>query len=126
MLRNAQREAWEVVCDKYKVEKVNYNRLCQELRQKGTKVCNLPPKPKRCLQKEIFKEVRERWERDVDMDEDLMKVDKEASGFGDDFEIEMSSFHGEGGRASPDWSGSGGEDKKEDDEDEDLMNVDES
>jgi len=58
------------------------------------------------------------------MDEDLMEVDEEASKSSDDFEIEVSSFYGEGDRASPDWNGSGGEDEKEDDKDEDLMDVD--
>ena len=116
LLRNAQREAWEVVCDKYGVKKAKYDRLCQELRQKGIKVHDLPPKPKRRLQKEVFKEVKEKWENNIDMDQDLMEVDEEASEFGDDFEIEMSPFHGEDGRLSPYWSGNSGEEEKADDE----------
>jgi hypothetical protein len=35
LLRNAQREAWEVVCNKYEIKKARYNQLCQELREKG-------------------------------------------------------------------------------------------
>ena len=124
LLRNAQKEAWEVVCDEYEAEKAEYNGFCQELRQKGTKVRDLPPKPKRHLQKEVFEEVREKWERDVGTDEDLMEVDEEASEFGENFEIEALPLHGEHGRASSDWSASSGEEEK-DDEDEDLMDVDE-
>lgn len=32
LLRNAQKEAWEVVYNEYEAEKAEYNRLCQELR----------------------------------------------------------------------------------------------
>ena len=81
-------------------------------------------KPKRHLQKEVFKEVRERWESDIDMNQDLMEVDEEASKFGDDLEIEMSSFHGEDSRWSPDWSDNSREEEKADDKDNDLMDID--
>ena len=124
LLRNAQKEAWEVVCDEHEAEKAEYNRLCQELRQKGTKVHDLPPKLKRRLQKEVFEAVREKWERDVDTDEDLMEVDEEVSEFGENFEVEVLSLHGEHGRASSDWSASSGEEEK-DDEDKDLIDIDE-
>jgi hypothetical protein len=123
LLRKAQRGAWEMVCNEYETEKAKYDRLCQELRENGTKVRDLPLKPKRHLQKEVFDEVREEWERDVDMDEDPMEVDEEASDFADNFEIEMLPFHGEISRASPDWSGNSREEEKEDSKGEDLMDV---
>jgi len=126
LLRNAQKEAWEVVCNEYEIKRARYERLCQELRNKGTKVRDLPPKPKRRLQKEVFEEVREEWERDVDIDEDLMETD-EASEFDGSCGIEISSFNGEGSVTSPGWRGSSGEEEKDDDDDddEDLMDVDE-
>jgi len=125
LLRKALKEAWEAVCNEYGVEKAAHERVCEELRNKGTKVCDLPPKPKRQLQKEVFEEVRERWERDIETDEDLMEVDEEESEFGDDCEVEVSLFHGEGDRIGSGWSGSSGEEEEENDEGEDLMDVDE-
>jgi hypothetical protein len=53
-----------------------------------------------------------------------MEVDEEASEFGDDFEIEVSSFHRESGRASADWGSGSGEEEKEDSKGEDLMGID--
>jgi len=124
LLRNAQKEAWEAECDQYKDEKAKHERLCQEMRQNGTKVRDLPPKPKRLLQKEVFEEVREKWERDLEMDEDLMDVDEdETSEFGDDCNVEVSSFHGDDGWAGPGGGASSdGEEGKDDDED--SMDVD--
>ena len=125
LLRNAQKEAWEVVCSEYEIEKAKHNRLCQELKDKGIKVRDLPPKPKRRLQKEVFEEVREGWENNTDMDEGLMEVDEEESEFDDNCDIEMLPFDEEDGGASPGWSGGSGEEEKEGNEDEDLMDVDE-
>ena len=79
LLKKAQRAAWEMVCDEYRVEKARHERLCQELKEKGTRVRNLPPKPKRRLQKEVFEEVKGKWGQDVETDEDLMRIDEEAS-----------------------------------------------
>ena len=126
MLRNAQKEAWEAECDWYEDKKAKHERLCQELRNDGTKVRDLLPKPKRHLQKEVFKEVREKWERDLEIDEDLMDVDEDKmSEFGDDCEVELTSFHGDDGGTGPGW-GSGGEGEGgENNGDEDLMDVDE-
>lgn len=125
-LRITQKEAWEVVCSEYEVEKAKHERLCQKLRDEGTKVRDLPPKPKRRLQKEVFEEVRERWERDLATSEDLMDIDEdEVSEFGDDCEVEVSSFYGSSGGAGSGWGGSSGGEEGEDDEDEDLMDVDE-
>ena len=126
LLKGAQREAWEAACDKYEAEKAKHERLCQELRNRGTKVRDLPPKPRRCLQREVFEEVREKWERDLEISEDLMDIDEdEASEFGDDCEVEALSSHGDYGGIGPGLDGGnegGGED---DDEDEDLMDIDE-
>ena len=129
-LKNTQKEAWEVVCSEYEVEKAKHERLCQKLRDEGTKVRNLPPKPKRRLQKEVFEEVREKWERDLATSEDLMDIDEdEASEFGDDCEVEVSSFcgggGGSGGGTGSGWGGSSEGEEEENDEDEDLMDVDE-
>lgn len=125
LLKNMQREAWEVVCSEYEVEKARHERLCQELREKGTKVCDLPPKPKQHLQKEVFQEVREKWEQEVETSEDLMDVDGETSEFDNNCEVEMSLFHGEDDKASLGWSDSSGKEEWEDNEEEDLMDVDE-
>ena len=125
LLRSAQKEAWELACEEYETQKAKHDRLCQRLRDGGTKVRDLPQKPRRRLQREVFEEVREKWEREADLDADLMEVDEDTSEFGDDCEIEVSPFHGEGDRVSFGGGSSSGEEEKQDDEDEDLMDVDE-
>jgi len=50
-----------------------------------------------------------------------MEINGEADEFDDDCEIEVSSFYGEGGWASPGCNGSG----EEEEEGKDLMDVDE-
>ena len=59
----------------------------------------------------------------MDIDED------EASEFGDDCEVEVSSFCGGGGSSGggtgSGWGGSSEGEEEENDEDEDLMDVDE-
>ena len=42
LLKNVQREAWELVCSEYDVAKAEHDRVCQELRERGVKVCDLP------------------------------------------------------------------------------------
>jgi hypothetical protein len=127
LLRNVQKEAWEEVCSWYEVEKAEYKRLCQKLRDEGRKVHNLPSRPKRCLQKEVLKGVRQKWERDVAADEDLMAVDEDASKYEDNCEVEASFFCEEDGQESSGWGGSSVEEEEEEEEgnaDENLMDVD--
>ena len=126
ILRKAQKEAWEEVCRRYTIEKAEHERCYHQLREGGIRVRDLPPKPKRCLQKDVFNKVREEWVRDLEIDEDRMEVNKSgvSSVFDDDDLVEVSPFHqkdGEGGLGLD----SDGEDK-EDEEDEggDLMDVD--
>lgn len=75
---------------------------------------DLPMKPKRCLQKEVFEEIQEMWEG-AEASEDLMEVDEDSSEFEDDCEVEVSPFHGDLSGASPGWSsGSRGEERADD------------
>ena len=126
MLKNAQKEAWETACNRYEIKKAEHERLCQKLRNGGIKIRDLPPKPKRVLQKDVFEEIREKWEKGIEMDMDLMDIDEEeVSEFGDDCEVEVSPFHGDDGEVGSGWDGSNEGDEEEQDEDEDLMDVDE-
>ena len=61
LLKKGQSAAWEVVCDEFRVEKARHERLSQELKEKGTRVRDLPPKPKRHPQREVFEEVKGKW-----------------------------------------------------------------
>jgi hypothetical protein len=76
----------------------------------------------------VFKGVRQRWERDVVVDEDLMAVDEDASEFEDNCEVEVSFFCEEDDWESPGWGGSSVEEEEEEEGqgnvDEDLMDVD--
>ena len=117
-----QKEAWEEVCNRYVIKKAKYERHCEELRRAGTKVRDLPPKPKRCLQKEVFDEVREKWVRDLEIDEDQMEVDGAVSKFDDNCLVEVSPFHEEDGGMSSCW-GTGGEDGEDEGAGEDLMDI---
>ena len=122
LLRNAQREAWEIACNEYDIAKATHDRVCQELRDNGTKVRDLPPRPKQQRQKEVFDKVREQWEGN---DGELMNVDEDVSEFDETCEIEVSSLHEDDG-GSLDWYGSGREEEEEEeDQDADVMDVDE-
>ena len=121
-MRNAQKEAWEEVCRKYAIEKAEYERCCEEMRRTGTKVRDLPQKPKRHLQKDVFNEAREKWVRDLETDKDQMEVDEDfESEFGDRL---VASPSRNGGGVGSGW-GSSGEDEAGEDGDEDIMDVDE-
>ena len=125
LLKKAQKEAWEEVCDEYETEKREHERLCQKLKSKGIKTRDLPPRPKRCLQKVVFEEIRQRWIEDVEIEEDRMDVDEDESEFDDDCEVEALPFCGEGIGTGLDWGDSSGEEEQGDDDDnEDLMNID--
>ena len=112
MLKNAQKQAWEVVCNEYEIEKARHERVCQELRENGTRVRDLPQKPKRRPQKEVSEEVREQWAQEAEADGNLMEVDGEVSELDGDCEVE---FLGEDSGVGPDGSyGSEGEEKDDD------------
>lgn len=114
------------MCSDYAIKKAEHERRCQELRDTGTKVCNLPPKPKRHPKKEVFNEVRERWARDLEIDEDRMDVseDEVVSELNDNCLVKiLPSYQGDGEEGL--ILDSGGEDEgDEGDEDEDFMDVD--
>ena len=120
------------MCSDYVIEKAECDRYCQGLREKGTKVRDLPPKPKRRLQKDVFNKVREKWAKGLEMDEDRMEVDEDgaASDFGDDCLVEVSPFHEGGDEVCSDLDlggeGSGDDEDEDDEDDEDMMDVDES
>jgi hypothetical protein len=122
LLKGAQKQAWDTVCAEFEVQKAKHKRLCQDLRNKDTRVRDLPPKPKRRPQKEVFKEVKQTWEREVETDEDLMDLDEDASEHVEDCELEVSSPNGGCAGVDLDWS-SGEEEEQEDVEGEDTMDV---
>ena len=114
-LKKAQKEAWDAACDDFEAKKEKHARLCQKLRVEEVKVRDLPPKPKRRPQKEVFEEVKAMWE--AEMDEDQMDVDETQSEFDGDCEVEVLSFRKEPSGEFLDGSSGSGE--------EDFMDVNE-
>ena len=88
------------MCCEYVIEKADYKRQYQELRELGIEICELLPKLRSYLQK-VFIEVRKKWVRDLKMDKDEMEVDEDkvTSKLNNNHLMKASLFHGEGGRA---------------------------